>query len=277
MRSPFFALAALSTASLVGCAEPSVDSANADPTSSTATAVVVVERSAGPNEAIRSDAVIARFVRVRQGAVDDPALRLAGIAEDIPAVGTCSAPNDTTPTSQGRSLDLLDVGQVVITSDTAAKQTVLLPRSMPDSSGVVSGVFYSARAAEAFSSGAPVSLRSLGGPDLEGGFAVTATAPREIGDVHVASTASGLDVSWDPIDTDTRDLFYVEMMSPSSRVVVRCTSADASHVLVPSSTLAGLDDSQLAIHRVHKEGFRAKGIDPGEVRFDVSKIVNLRP
>lgn len=275
MRVPLFVLSALSMANLVGCGDPTPE-VNADPTSSTATAVVVVERTSGPGMGDnRGDTVNARFVRVRQGAVDEAALRIAGIAEDVPVAGSCSAPIETSPSIQGRSVELLDVGQVVL-SDSAAKSMVLLPRSMPNPAGVVSGVFYSARAADAFSAGSPVTLRSLGGPDLVEGFAVSSLAPREVSDVRVASTAGGLEVSWDPGDADLHDLFYVDVLSPGARVVVRCSGVDPTRVVVPSSAFVGVDDAQLAVHRLHKESFRAKGIEPGEVRFDVAKIVSVR-
>lgn len=284
MRASFLAFTAFSAASLVGCADPAPDQASADPASSTATAIVVVERNIGPNEARIGDAVIARFVRVRQGAVDDPALRIAGIAEDVPAAGACTIPNENAPALQGRSVELLDVGQVVLSSEDTSKNTVLLPRSMPDPAGVVSGVFYSARATDVFAAGSRVALRSLGGADLDG-FAVSATAPREISDVRVTSTANGLDVSWDPVEADPRDVFYVDVLGPASRVAVRCTSLDANRLVIPSSVLASVNlpssleetGGQLAVHRLRKESFRAKGIEPGELRFDMSKTVNLRP
>jgi hypothetical protein len=276
MRASSFALLLLAGPTFVACADPASEPAGQDPTSNTATAVIALERTAGAGDAPRSDAVVARFVRVRQGAVDDPALRIAGVAEDIPALGACAAPTESPTALQGRSVELLDVGQVMLSTDTAAKSTVLVPRSMPDPAGVVSGVFYSARAADVFSSGSRVLLRSLGGLDLADGFAVSATAPREINDVHVATTTSGLDVAWDPIDIDSRDLFYVEVLSPAPRVAVRCTSADGAHVVIPQSALGGIDDGQIAIHRIHKESFKAKGIEPGEVRFDVAKLVTFR-
>jgi hypothetical protein len=279
MRAVVSILLALSASSLVACAEPTPEQAQAtaESTSSAATAVVVLERTAGPNDAARGDAVIARFVRVRQGQVDDPALRLAGIAEDSPPPGTCTVPAETPSAPQGRSVELLDVGQVVVTSESAARSTVLLPRSMPEPAGVVSGVFYSARAADVFSAGSRISLRSVGGTDLADGFSVSATAPREVADVHVTSTANGFDVSWDPIESDAHDLFYVDTLAPGGRVVSRCTSADANHVVLPQGSFLGIDDGQLAVHRVHKESFRAKGIEPGEIRFDLARIVNVRP
>ena len=242
MRVPLLLLGAVSSSALVACVGAAPEPVGSDPTSSTATAIVVVERTVGPGDAVRGDAIIARFVRVRQGAVDDPALRIAGVAEDIPLPGTCFAPSDSTSVIQaGRSVELLDVGQVVLTGD-GSKSTVLLPRSMPDPAGVVSGVFYSSRAADVFAAGSPVSLRSSGGADLLEGFSVSVTAPRDVGDVHVASVASGLDVSWDAADADAHDLVYVDVLSPAPRVVMRCTSIDDGHLLVPHGSISGIDE-----------------------------------
>lgn len=147
---------------------------------------------------------------------------------------------------------------------------------MPNPAGVVSGVFYSSRAADVFAAGSPVSLRSSGGADLLEGFSVSVTAPRDVGDVHVASVASGLDVSWDAADADAHNLVYVDVLSPAPRVVMRCTSIDDGHLLVPHGSISGIDEGQLAVHRLHKESFKAKGIEPGEVRFDVAKVVTFR-
>jgi hypothetical protein len=275
MRAPLLLLGVAVSSGLVACVgaapEPS-----ADPTSSAATAIVVVERTAGPGDAVKGDAITARFVRVRQGAVDDPALRMAGVAEEIPSPGACLTPSDNAGAMQGRSLELLDVGQVVLSSE-GAKSTVLLPRSMPDPAGVVSGVLYSStsRAADLFAPGSRVLLRSSGGADLAEGFTVSVNAPREIGDVRLAPIAGGLDVAWESADTDPKDTVYVDLTGPAQRVILRCTAGDAGRLFVPL-TAANVDDAQLAVHLVHKESFKAKGIEPGEVRFDVAKIVPVR-
>lgn len=268
-------LCAVSSSVLVACVGATPEPGGGDPTSSAATAIVEIERTVGPGDSVRGDAIVARFVRVRQGAVDDPALRIAGIAEDVPLPGTCVAPSESAGAIQGgRSVELLDVGQVELTGE-GSKSAVLLPRSMPDPAGVVSGVFYSSRAADVFAAGSPVSLRSSGGADLEG-FSVSVTAPRDVGNVHVTPVADGLDVSWDTTEADARDLVYVDVLSPAPRVVMRCTSVDDGHLLVPQGSINGIDEGQLAVHRLHKESFKAKGIEPGEVRFDVAKIVTFR-
>jgi len=299
MRSNLLLTGALASFTAIGCVAPPDDRPDAEATSSTATAVVVVERTMGPGDAVRGDAVIARFVRVRQGVVDEQALRIAGASgfdRDLPALGTCStagASGETQPALQPRSVDLLDVG--VLTVDGAynpagvtngGKSTVLLPRSMPDPTGVVSGVFYSARSAEAFTPAARLQFHTSGGPDMAEGFRVDVPSPRDVADVRVAfasnggstATAGGLDVTWEvdpvaPVASEARDVVYVDVLGPSSRLLARCATLDVGQLAVPGSAIGALEDGQLAVHRLHRESFRAKGIEPGEIRFDIARVI----
>lgn len=288
MRSHLLLTGALASLTAIGCGVPLDERPDAEATSSTAAAVVVVERTTGPGDATRGDAVIARFVRVRQGVVDDQALRIAGAAWDLPALGTCStsgAGEDTQPALQPRSVDLLDVGVLTLdgaasgstTNGSAPRSTALLPRAMPDPTGVVSGVFYSARSAEAFTPSSRFQLHASGGPDLAEGFRVDVPSPRDVADVRVtAAGAAGLDVSWSANDgeaNEARDIVYVDVLGASSRLVARCATLDVGQLAVPASAIGTLEDGQLAVHRLHREGFRTKGIEPGEIRFDIARVV----
>jgi len=275
MRSSLLAVGSLSVVGLAGCGlPPSSDGPDAEPTSQTATAIVVVERSAGPGDFVRGDAVVARFVRVRQGTVDDPELRLAGVAQDLPLLGTCSATPSEAPAATARQVELLDVGAVTL-DGVEGRSTPLLARAMPDPTGVVSGVFYSARTADAFGAGARLQLRAAGGQDLLDGFTVSVPSPRDLGDVSVAPAASGLDVQWGSAnDPESHDLVYVDV-SASSRLVTRCATLDTGHLLVPASSLGTADEGEVAVHRLHRETFHAKGIDPGEVRFDLARVTTF--
>ena len=291
MRSHLLLTGALSLGSLAstGCsiaATPDGPDA-AEQTSSTATAIVVVERTTGPGDTVRADAVIARFVRVRGHEVDDQALRIAGISSpdrDLPALGTCSTgETQVHATLQPRSVDLLDVGVLTLgdrdvpAEQARAKNTVLLPRTMFDPTDGVSGVIYSARSTESFTPSSRLQLRTSGGPDLPEGFLVNVASPREVEAVRVTATpASALDISWDVSDADdARDLVYVDVTSATAHLVARCTTADQGHVVVPSSLLGSLEEGQLSVHRLHRESFRSKGIEPGEIRFDVARVVTF--
>lgn len=254
----------LSLIALAGCTvsvpEP------VETTSATATAIVVVERTSGPGDAVRADSIVARFVRVanQKGSVDDHALRLAGVAYDMPALGTCTTAFEAAPVAS-RSVELLDVGLVTL------EGTTLLPRAMPDPAGVVSGVFYSGRASDAFAPGGRVQLRASGGSDLDAAFSVTVAAPREIANVRVADVAGALDVTWDA-EPDVRDTIVIDVLAGAGRMTVRCADADRGRFVVPSA----LDEGQIVVHRVRREAFRARGIEPGELRFDLARVVPFR-
>jgi len=281
MRPHLLLTGALASLTAVGCVAPPDDRPDAEAAATTATAVVVVERTTGPGDAIRGDAVIARFVRVRQGAVDEQALRIAGAASDLPAPGTCvtAAQDAAQPAVQPRGVDLLDVGVLTTSaldgSHNASKSTVLLPRSMPDPTGVVSGVFYSARSAEAFTPMARLQLHTSGGPDMPEGFRVDVASPHDVGDVHVSASASGLDIGWDvdALPSDARDVVYVDVLGQSSRLVARCTAVDVGQVSIPAASLGAIDEGMVSVHRLHRESFRAKNIEPGEIRFDLARVV----
>jgi len=178
MRSSLLAVGSMSVFGLMGCGiAPTPDSADAE--AQTTAAIVMVEHGN------QGDAVVARFVRTKQGAVDEPALRLAGVPElPSPAKG-CVAPSDA-PVFAARQVDLLNVG--AITVDGERSKTSLYAREMPDPAGVVSGVFYSARTNEAFTG-----IHVAGSADL-GAFDVSVPSPRELGDVAITSTPAGLDV-----------------------------------------------------------------------------------
>ena len=285
MRSHLLLTGALASLTAIGCVAPPDERPDAEAASTTATAVVVVERTTGPGEALRGDAVIARFVRVHQGSVDEQALRIAGAAWDLPAAGTCvaAAQDAAQPAVQPRSVDLLDVGVLTTTtldgSYNAAKSTVLLPRSMPDPTGVVSGVFYSARSAEAFTPTARLQLHTSGGPDMPEGFRVDVASPHDVGDVRVSSAggaggAGGLDVGWD-VEGVSSDVVYVDVIGPSSRLIARCGALDVGQLSIPATSLGAIDEGMVSVHRLHRESFRAKGIEPGEIRFDLARVVSF--
>lgn len=263
-----------------GCLAPSPEGApDADATEATraqsATALVVVERSTGPADTTR-EAVVARFLRARAGTVDDQALRIAGLVRDLPAPGTCAPLDDTAALPSAgdarRALELLDVGALAF--EGPQSRAVLAPRAMPDPAGVVSGYFYSSRSAEAFTPGARFSLRAAGSADVES-FTATVNAPADFTDVRAAASGTGVEVSWDA-PSDPRDTAYLDVLAPAPRVVARCNAADATRFVVPSNVVGMAEEGQIAVHRVHREAFRAKGVDPGEIRFDVARVVPFR-
>jgi hypothetical protein len=296
MRAPLLCLP-LAIATLVGCAGtvPPQGDSDAEATGS-ATAVVVVERTASATAAgdsTRAEAV-ARFVRMRSGAVDDDALRMVGAAVDFPALGSCAqlarTPGASAPV---RSIALVDVGAVSIES--AGVRTSLLPRSLPDVADVVSGVVYAARLEKAASDALPArgryTVRASGSPDLDvPPFTVLATAPAEPSDVRIAGSEAGataidvtaataaptVDLAWEAATASADDLIYVDIGGATASPVVRCLFTDAGHASIPSAAFGAIapsDEGTLTVHRLHRDAFRAAGVDPGEVRFDFARAV----
>lgn len=269
-----------------GGAEPAPD-AEATPAT---LAVVVVERTGAATEPARAEAV-ARFVRVRGGAVDDDALRMVGAAVDLPALGTCAALESLgrgaarearRSASATRPVELLDVGAVTLEANGLA--TALAPRRLPDVSDLVSGVVY-ARAAEAdaLPARARYELRIGGLAGDPAPSAVAASAPAEPADVRLAGQdprlgpavlppSGAVELTWEPGTGD--ELVYVDVSgAPPSTGKVRCSFQDSGRATLSASVLAPFDDGSVAVHRVRREALRVRGVDAGEIRFDFARVV----
>jgi hypothetical protein len=262
---------------------------------SPSTAVVLIERTVTGGESARAEAV-ARFVRMRSGLVDDEALRLVGAATDFPPSGSCALLSDIkVPESVGaRAVELVDVGTISVEANGGSSLS-LLPRRLPDIVDLVSGVVYSTRASDPDSlpSDAAYVLRAGGRLGLSAGgdefvpFVATAKAPAELGDLRIAGqdakTQGGLALSSDaPVDVvwgvgSPDDTIYIDVAEGASSGVhsVRCTFGDVGHAVLSPATLAD-GDGTLAIHRLHREAFQARGIDSGEIRFDFARVVAFR-
>jgi hypothetical protein len=289
MQRPLATTILLATlaAPAVGCtgtvADPAVPG-DAEP--STTSAIVIVERTIDPAPAgggPRAEAS-ARFVRVSATSSTRDALRTIGAAVDLPAPGTCESlaalAGGSVPAAASASwVELVDVGTVSL--DVGGHETHLIPRQLPDVTDVVSGVVY-ARATDSalFPSSARYLVHVSGGPDIEP-FEVSAAAPADPADVHIAGedgaglvVAAGapIDVAWTPDTTD--DSLYVDVQPAA----VRCAldtglhSDDSTvHATVPASLVD--EAGTLVVHRMHREALVARGLQGGEVRFDFSRSV----
>lgn len=302
MRAPLLCLP-VALAALVGCAGTVPPTGEADAEASgTATAVVVVERTiSAAGDSTRAEAV-ARFVRMRSGAVDNDALRMVGAAVDFPALGSCaqvagaSMPAASAPV---RSVALVDVGAVSLES--SGVRTSLLPRRLPDVADVVSGVVYAARldkldkmdkaGSDVLPARGKYTVRAAGSPDLDvPPFTALATAPAEPSDVRLAGSeasatpidvtaataAPTVDLAWDAGNASADDVVYVDIAGATANAVVRCLYTDAGRAAIPSAAFGAIapsEDGTLTVHRLHRDAFRAAGVDPGEVRFDFSRVV----
>jgi hypothetical protein len=270
----------------LGCTGAVAETATGDAeTARTTSAIVIVERTVDATGTPRVE-TSARFARVPAGTSTRDALRTIGAAIELPPAGSCAS---IAALAGGASagvppvIELIDVGAVSL--ETSGRETRLVPRQVPDVTDVVSGVVY-ARAADPvlFPSSARYLLRVSGSPDVEP-FEVTATAPADPADVHVAGedaagvavpTASPIEVAWTPSAAD--DALYIEVQPAGFRCTLEDTAGqvgsqagEATHASVPASLVD--DSGTLVLHRVHREALSARGLEGGEIRFDFSRAV----
>jgi hypothetical protein len=281
MRKTYVVLLALAVP-MFGCSATVAGSPEADAeATSPSTAVVVVERTVGPDDGARV-AAVARFVRMRAGAVDEYALRMVGASVELPALGECAASQSNEASAPARAVELLDIGAVFL--EVAGARASLQPRRLPDIVDLVSGVVYSTRVsdADALPSRGAYVLRAAGNAELAP-FVVTATAPGETAELRVAGQdarspsgvlldgATSTELTWDAGNAD--DLVYVDVSrAPSQAQSVRCLFGDTGRAALASS-LFDTGDGTVTVHRLHRETFRARGIDVGEIRFDFARTV----
>lgn len=279
---------------LGGCsANVASGAADAEAQSSSA-ALVVVERTVS-GDSPRAETV-ARFVRVRSGAVDDGVMRLVGAAIELPAVGTCArlggalgSGADSVDGRRSVPVELVDVGPVYIEANGLPSR--LPTRRLPDVADLVSGVVYAGSAdPEALPPGAFYTLHVAGVRDGDiAGFDAAARAPAEIAGLRLSGEApTGKPIRIDGASVDLRwdagtasDVVYVDWSAQGGAArpapLVRCVFADHGHAevpvpLLPAATLVG-DVGALTVHRLHREPFQAHGLDRGEVRFDFARVV----
>ncbi len=285
MRAPLFLIGG-ALAVLTGCTSsvlPPGEVADAE-LSPTATAVVVVEGSSA-NEGSRSD-VVARFVRARNGAVDDDALRMVGASVDFPAVGGCGALGSPRPTSP-RAIALLDVGSVTLAAgagETSESVATLQARQLPDVADLISGVVYSmARRDGTLPSKGRYLLRVEGTSESEiGPFVIAATSPGEPTNVllagddgHAGAVSFAPDAAVD-LTGDAgggADDISGDLAATSAAPITRCLFVDSGEARIGAAAFGGLEDGTVTVHRLHREPFEAQGVKPGEVRFDFARVV----
>jgi len=271
MRS-IFAVVALPILAACSANVGSQDGADADTTS--VAAVVVVEQSTGPGEAVHTESV-ARFVRTH-GAVDDMARAMVGEALDLPAPGACKAVSFGEDLAPLRPIELLDVGALTLEGmgSGTGSHASLVARRVPDVVDLVSGVVYTTREAPAF--GGHVTLHATGSTELVG-FTATADAPAPIDGLHVngldvpsgnavfSATTTHVELAWAP----GSDAIYVDLAIGKAPASTRCSFKDDGK---GSIWLVG-DSGTLTVHRVREAQIRARGIDEGTLRFDTSRVI----
>jgi hypothetical protein len=262
-------------------------------------AVIVVERTLDATEGSRAEAS-ARFIRVAESSAT-AALQTIGASLDLPPRGSCASVTSLVASASTLSegaeralIELADVGAVSI--DTGDALSRLAPRQVPDVTDVVSGVVY-ARAADPslFPAAVPYAVHITGGPDFDA-IDASATAPADPTDVRLvgedghggAELAGGapIEFDWPATASFGADVLYVDVR-PVAGSGVRCVLApdedpagdagDAARAVVSAASLSddhgAFTEGTLVIHRVHRETFRARGLDSGEVRFDFARTI----
>ncbi|WP_394828464.1 hypothetical protein [Pendulispora albinea] len=235
----------------------------------------------------------------RLSAAGSPSAKMARRSVELLNVGALSVelspPSPGSPGSSGFAgdRDRADLGR--------DSQTKLLPRHLPDVVDVVSGVVYTARAeGDAFPPRGRYVFRAAGAPEQDiAPFTVEATAKGEPLDVRVADQPIAhrehrdpgpvvfapndpVDVTWTPSPDASAedDLLYIDVSArPAGAATVRCTFGDSGRATLTPSVFVNAgagDEGTLAIHKVHRESFRAKGIDSGVLRFDFARVTSFR-
>jgi len=206
------------------------------------TALIVLERTVTADDSVHGNAV-ARFIRMRAGAVDDETMEMVGATLDLPDVGACRAESaraasSAAPSTAPRAVELLDVGAIAFEANGTV--TTLDSRALPDIVDLVTGVLYSTRTTPLDSDRLP----SRGGYVVRTGgsahatdldhavapFVVLATAPGEPDELRIdgqdARAADGVtltpgarvDLAWAVSDgDDPDDVVYVDVLSAATR------------------------------------------------------------
>lgn len=280
MRSVLLPLISIVGLAGLGCSAnvvASPEAADADATTSSA-AFVEISRTGG--EASR---VAARFARVRGGTIGDQEMDLLRVTLPLPALDTCavaSAPRKSADAPSPHAVELADVGALSV--EAGGSSQTLAARQLPDVLDLVSGVVYTGEAP--LPARGRHELRASGRPELDlPAFTISAQAPGELADVRVAGQSgsaialpagapSSIELSWEAGAPE--DLVYVDIAS-RGQTTLRCAYADAGHAVVPASVLAQAEDGSMTLHRLHRESFHVRGIDRGEVRFDLAKTITF--
>lgn len=261
--------------------------------SQAATAIVEVKRIAGPSESQLPHAV-ARFVQMRSGAVDHQALQLVTAAVELPAMGACVARGqawsalEASASAPARPLNLADVGAISL--EAGGSRTTFATRKQPDVTDLVTGLFYHTRWSDAAS--LPAQGRyvlHVAGASTIDPFDVPATAPGELTEVRVAgqdtpivtpattvmiTPETPVDITWEA--GSSSDVVFIDVDSRDPGVPgVRCLFPDGGQANLAAWTFSGIETGTVSLHRLHREEFRARGVDSGEIRFDFARVISF--
>ena len=168
-----------------------------------------------------------------------------------------------------------------VSLEVSGRETHLVPRQLPDVTDVVSGVVY-ARAAEPalFPAASRYVVHVSGGPEVDP-FDVSATAPADPADVHIAGEdPTGLAVRGGHARRGrrgrrTRATTLLRRRAARGGALHARQRATLDAASARATLPASLVDEAgtLVVHRMHREALVARGLEGGELRFDFSRSV----
>jgi hypothetical protein len=255
---------------------------------------VLVERSADSGT-VRTN-VSAKFFQV-VGKELELADRFIGFGPALPAEGECMAmtalDGTLTRPSTDFAVDLLDVGDVVLSLPRVDSQTLLAARAFPDVGEIVSGVFYTSPNAElglpapgrykleagCFDVQSPHARSQCLGTTLGDGLTIEAVAPSPPTNAGLSAGASvrrgsDLKVRWDVDATPSvQSTIYLDFIAERS---YRCSFADEGAAVLPSEITSDAvvgEQVTIVVHRLSRQQLKEEGEQPFEatVLFDLSE------
>jgi hypothetical protein len=242
--------------------------------------------------------VSARFLLLSAGLDDGWVAMLVDGDKALPSLGTCSFPSSAPPeplppSSPDSSIELLDVGDVMIHAGPSTMP--LAARAFPDVGDLVSGVVYTSRDASAeLPPGVPYLLETTGSP-LVRGFRMALDPPGELDDLTLdgellrggdpqVTAADEMVLTWTRDEArNGGDLILVELtpvqeQEAAAATPLRCLYPDSGDARLPAlQTMVGTvgDQVDISVHRLRRIVAVLPEIDETAVEFDFAVTARL--
>ena len=266
--------AAVSLLALVsGCSAAVGDDVGEDEPGQSLKGAVHVESVVSTDGQLRTH-VSARFLRV--SGIDG----LTGVAPVTPQFGCVEVEAQDVPSISGGSIELLDVGDIVVrvlTGEARGNTMPLAARAFPDVGDLVSGVVYTSRDNDTELPDRATYLIETHGSIQVDGFSVQVDAPDAPAGVHLAETAlaadpvvlsagTALPLRWRVPNPAAGDLVYIDMTSDD--LAVRCIFDDDGFGVVPAAYTDFGGEVDVAVHRYRQTSVSLPGVEDAYVDFD---------
>lgn len=270
----------LAGALLWGCSSPQGDlSPSADP--GLVHAVIAVERSSSTGaETDRGASALVGVVRVPPTIDSRQVVRLVGLADERPPLGTCEVTVLASRASPSliafERVEFLDVGDVWLS--VGSQRTPLARQAFPTVTDYISGVLYTTRdrAAAALPPASRYHIESRGGSGVPP-FSVDVDAPdqlthvsvngMELGELTQLNASEEVKLAWNA--GRAGDEILAELEADSNGTTADCTFDDSlGRAVIPASLFKDRGPGRLTIRRVRRANVNLAGVDRSELRFD---------